>query len=292
MASPGNGLMCGAYRGASNDAGTKRIGPSPAPMCTGASPPVASTPSTHLSGVARAAIEVDISQTGSTAQLTYDAFVRKYIYEPQAEAISIQGEQLAKSGWLTTKQAAELVTVQRNKLLLSVRDEVNSPLGARLSEYWKPRDRLPTLSDLVAEKAARMPEATSEEIYMAIIKSGARTRGSVNKLAFGLRWTGPVLVGVSIVAAGYLIYEAPPQERGRVAAEQVGQIGGGLAFGEAGCEAGAAVGVWFEGVGAVPGCILGAILSGGFGGWGMGKVAVWTFDEANTVIEWQKSPAK
>lgn len=288
----GNGLMCGAYRGASNDAGTRRIGPNPAPMCTGASPPVTSTPSTHLSGVTRAAIEVEISQTGNIAQLTYDAFIREYVYEPAARAISAQGEQLYKSGWLTSKQAAEWVAAQRNKLLLSIRDERNSPLGARLSEYLKPRDKLPQVSDLAAKYSSAAPEASSEEVFEAIIKSGARTRGSVNRLAVGLRWAGPVLVGVSFIAAGYLVYEAPPQERGRVAAQQVGEIGGGWAFGEAGCEAGAAIGVWFEGVGAVPGCILGAIVAGAAGGWGMGKLAVWTFDEANTVIEWQESPSK
>jgi hypothetical protein len=286
MASNGNGLMCGAYRGLSNDAGTKRLGPSPAPMCLGAAPPVASTPSTRLSGAARAAEEVELSQTSTVAQLTYDAFIRQYVYEPAARAISEQGEQLARSALLTNKQAAEWVVAQRNKLLLSIRDEKNSPLGARLSEYLKPRETLPQAPDLATKYSSAAPEANSEEVFEAIIKSGARTRSSVNRLAVGLRWAGPVLVGVSVVTAGYLVYEAPPRERGRVAAQQAGEIGGGWALGEAGCEAGAAVGVWFEGVGAAPGCVIGAMVFGAAGGWGMGKVAVWTFDEANTVIEW------
>ena len=286
MASPDQGLLCGSYRGATNDAGTNYVGPSPSPMCRGVSPPIATAPSRHQTGEVRGAEEAEIAQTATIAQLTYDAFIRKYVYDPAARAISEQGEKLSQQGILTSRQAAEWVNAQRNKLLLAVRDEKNSPLGKRLSEYLKPREKLPQTSDLVAKYAQKMPEATEEEVFTAIIKSGARTRESVNKLGFALRWAGPVLVGVNIVAAGYLVYEAPPQERGRTAAQQAGEIGGGWAAGEGGCEAGAAVGVWFEGVGAVPGCVIGAIAFGALGGWAVGKVAVWSFDEGNTFVEW------
>jgi hypothetical protein len=234
------------------------------------------------------------SVTGEIAQLTYDAFIRKYVYEPAARALSEQAELMVRRGLLTSKQAAEWVNAERNTLLISLRDEKNSPLGRAISEYLKPRDKLPSVSDLLKKYSEKMPAATEEELFEAIIKSGARTRGSVNKVGVVLRRVGPVLIGVNIAVSAYLVATAPPGQKGRTAAREAGGLLGGLGGGwvgaEGGCEAGAVVGVWFEGVGAVPGCAIGAVLGGfGLGWWGSeagSKFGEWTFDAANTAITW------
>ncbi len=241
---------------------------------------------------------VSDSVVGNIAQLSYDAFIRKHVYEPAARAISKQGEEFVRIGAMTNAKAAEWVNAERNALLVAIRDEKNSPLGRAISEYLKSRDKLPSVGDLAAKYGAKMPGATEEEVFAAIIKSGARTRGSVNRLAVGLRWAGPVMIGISIAYSAYLVAEAPPEERGRLASREagglVGGIGGGWAGAKGGCAAGAAVGVWFEGVGAVPGCVIGAVVFGlgiGYvgsevGSWAGGKA----YDFTNAVLEWE--PAK
>ena len=230
----------------------------------------------------------------SAAMLTWDSFVRSHVYEPAARAISQQGEELVRSGAMSPREAAAWVNAQRNALLIHVRDNRNTPLGRSISEMLKPRDQLPDLDTLVERNRARRPGASETELLNAVISSGAKTRRSVNRMAVVIRFSGPVAVGIDIVMSGYLIAEAAPEDRARVAAGQVGGVVGGGVGGWAGaklgCAGGAAVGVWFKVVGAVPGCAIGAIggaLGLGYAGSQLGNSAgEYLWDAAETHIRW------
>jgi hypothetical protein len=257
-----------------------------APVPSGSASPLTRT---VQSPEAKAAMDAAV---GNVGQLSYDAFVRKYVYEPAAQAISQQGDEFVRQNIMTSGQAAEWVNAQRNGLLLSVRDQRNTPLGRAISEYLKPRDKLPSVAELAKKFGGQKPAATREEVFEAIICSGARTRGSINKLACAFRWAGPVLLVVNVGVSAYLVAEAAPNQRGRMATREAGGLVGGFGGGwaEAGCAGGAAAGVWFEVVGAVPGCAVGAV-AGGLGlGWAGSKVGSWmgerTFDWSHTFVSW------
>jgi hypothetical protein len=235
----------------------------------------------------------------TVVQMTYDAFIRKYVYEPAAKAISQQAQTLVTDGYLGRAKAAEWVNSERNALLINIRDERSSPLGRAISEYLKPRDKLPGVDTLVQKYSAKMPGATEDEVFVAIVRSGARTRQSVNRLAVALRWGGPVLLAVNIGFSAYLIREAPPDQRARVAAREIGGMAGGMVGGWAGakggCLAGSAIGVWFEGVGAVPGCAAGAIIGALGVGWAGSELGSYageaTYDFSQTVVDWVEDDA-
>lgn len=245
------------------------------------------SPRSVMSQEAKAVVD---TVAGNAALLSYDAFIRKYVYEPACQAISRQGEEFVRQNIMTRADAANWVNAQRNSLLLSLRDERNSPLGRAYAEYLKPRGQLPSVADL----AKKYPGATQDEIFNAIIQSGSRTRGSVNKLAVVFRWAGPVLMVASVAVSAHLVAEAPPNQRWRVASREaggiVGGVGGGWAGAKAGCATGALVGVWFEGVGAIPGCAIGAIAGGLGGGWAGSSAGSWigerAFDWTNSVVVW------
>jgi hypothetical protein len=239
--------------------------------------------------------EVADSIAGIAILTTYDAFIRMHIYEPAARALSQQAQEFVRLGTMTQREAASWLTAQRNALVVSTRDRLNSPLGRAIAEYLKPRDKMPQLPDLERKIAHRFPEKVGDQIYEAIIKSGAGTRASVNRMAVTLRFAGPALIGVNIVYSGFIVMEAPPSQRGQVAAREaggiVGGVGGGWIGAKVGCSAGAAVGVWFVGWGAIPGCLIGALGGAAGGGWAGSKLGsaagevLW--DAANTVMEWK-----
>lgn len=232
-------------------------------------------------------------------QLSYDAFVRRYVYEPGAAALTEAGGKFVRSGVMSSKEAASWVNHERNALLEDVRENRNSPLGREISEYLKPRSDFPEVPELFKKYAEKNPAASEEQIYFAIIKSGARTRASVNRWAVTLRWGGPVLTAVSVSFAVYIVAAAPREQRGRVAAGEVGALLGGLGAGwvggwvgaKVGCEAGGSLGVWFEGVGVIPGCLVGAFVgsfgaayAGAEGGRALAEVS---WDTAQSLIEWK-----
>lgn len=233
--------------------------------------------------------------SGPVALMTWDSFVRAYVYDPAARAISEQGQEFVRNGTMTHREAASWVNAQRNALLLHVRDDLNTPLGRAYAEYKKPRSALPSLDTVLEGKRLRTPGASETELLTAVIQSGGRTRASTNRLAMTFRFAGPALIGVDIVLSGYIIAQAAPEDRGRVAAGQVGGIVGGGAGGWAGaklgCAGGAAVGVWFKVVGAVPGCAIGGIggaLGLGYAGSRVGSAAgEYLWDAADSIVRWE-----
>lgn len=233
--------------------------------------------------------------SGPVAMMTWDSFVRAYVYDPAARVISEQGEEFVRNGTMSHREAASWVNAQRNALLLHVRDNLNTPLGRAFAEFQKPRSALPTLETALEGKRLRSPGASETQLLTAVIQGGGRTRASTNRLAMTFRFAGPALIGVDIVLSGYIIAQAAPEDRGRVAAGQVGGIVGGGAGGWAGaklgCAGGAAVGVWFKLVGAVPGCAIGGIggaLGLGYAGSRLGNAAgehLW--DVADAWVRWE-----
>jgi hypothetical protein len=246
-------------------------------------------------------IRVASSVTGSAAvEMTWDSFVRKYVYDPAAKAISEQAEEFVKQGAMTRKQAASWANQQRNALVIAVRDQKNSPLGRAYSEFKKPRDTLPSLDDLVEKQLKKNPNQTMKQVYEAIIKSSGKSNVAVNRLAVAFRWAGPAAIVVDISFSAYLIYTAPPDERGRVAARQIGGTVGAASFGWAGakcgCAAGGAIGAPFAGVGAAPGCLIGAgvgLIGFSILGYNLGSDAGdFYYDAAPTVVEWVQEQTK
>lgn len=228
------------------------------------------------------------------AQTTLDAFVRMYFYAPAARAIAQQGEALVRAGRMTTQEAAGWVVAQRNALVVATRDAKNSPLGRALSEYLKPRDRLPTVASLMEKARARNPGASEQKILEAIIKGAGETRGWVNRVSVVMRIAGPALVALDLAFSAYVVSQEAPERRGRKAAGQAGRIAGGVGGGwggaKAGCAGGAAIGVWFEGVGAAPACLVGGVigmLGLGYAGSKTGEeIGGALYDGGEVVLEW------
>lgn len=170
--------------------------------------------------------------SGPVALMTWDSFVRAYVYDPAARAISQQGAEFVRNGTMSHREVASWVNAQRNALLLHVRDNLNTPLGRAYAEYQKPRTALPTLETALEGKRLRSPGACETQLLTAVIEGGGRTRASTNRLAMTFRFAGPALIGVDIVLSGYIIAQASPEDRGRVAPGQ--QVGGIVGGGQAG----------------------------------------------------------
>lgn len=234
------------------------------------------------------------SVTTSVAMLSWDGFVRAHVYDPAARAFSQQGEEFVRLGSMSHHEAATWVNAQRNALLIHVRDQHNSPLGRAYAELKKPRDRLPSLEGSLARQRAKFPNATETELYEAVIRSGGKTNTSVNRMSVAFRMAGPALLVVDIAVSAHLVMSAPREARGRVAAREAGGLVGaglgGWGGAKAGCWAGAGVGVWFKGVGAAPGCLVGAVggaLGLGYAGSEIGSSAgEMAWDAAETTLRW------
>lgn len=270
--------------------------PMPRQAAAGPLKPPQQQPKHYQSQTVTAEVVQDMGNAvaGMVQQLSFDSFVRIYVYEPGARAIAQQGANFVKQGIMTTQEAAEWVNAQRNAWLIRVRDTRNTPLGRAYSEFLKPRDKLPKVPDLLEKLARKQPSMALEQRYEAIIKSGGSTRASVNKMAITLRWAGPVLLVAQVGVAAYIVADAPPESRWQVGAEQGGAIVGGSVGGwlgaKYGCAGGAAIGVWFEVVGAVPGCLIGGIAGAFGGGWAGSSVGreagYYSWKAASSVAEW------
>jgi hypothetical protein len=112
------------------------------------------------------------------------------------------------------------------------------------------------------------------------LKSGGLSWAARNATA--IRWGGRLLLVASFIYSGYRIASASPQQRARVASEEVGgQIGGigGGALATAGC---IAFGIVTEGVGLLLCGLVGGAVGGGVGSYLGGKIADWAGESAGT----------
>jgi hypothetical protein len=245
-----------------------------------------STSEVRYSWAIRAKETLDVS-IGGIADYTWDSYWRA-AYQKAAAVIEQQARQLYETGALDAKAAAEWSVAQRNALVLEMRKPL-TPFGKFFSETIKPAKSLPTLDQLVARKGS----------FDAVIKGTARTRMAVNKLAFVARVAGPALIVIDVVATVVIIEAAPPEERGRTAAREIGGVTGSLVVGRYGGLTGAWAGVaTFELIGSptlvIP--VVGEITEGAMGviggvvGFFFGGYLGWIGGRAGAEELWKIAP--
>ena len=230
---------------------------------------------------------------GGAFDFTWNGFWR-LAYDKANQGIQKQANQLVKTGNFDAEEARQLVEVQRNGLVLTLRNEL-TPFGQFYSEVLKPGSSLKTLEQYVAEKGT----------VEAVLRSVGKSRQSVNRIAFVARRAGSAWIVIDIIMTIVVVEEAPLAEREKVAAEQVGGVAGSVVGARFGGLGGAWVGVTTftalgspslaipgvgeitEGVVALAGGVVG-FLAGGLLGWEGGQVGgekLWQF----TQVTWRYS---
>lgn len=249
-------------------------GPVGVSLCAGsvARPPALKAPAvTHL---VSPALKTTVGVTFSIApQMTWDGFQR-LAYDKLNVGLQEQANQLVQRGNLTYQEMESLVNA-RNASILKIRDRLSS-FGELYSEILKPRASLKTAEQLLAEKGS----------FEAVLNSVGRTRQVVDRIGIVSRWGGPAAIVLQISIVSFVIAEAPPEDRGRVAARQIGGSVMGVAGGSSGlwlgCVGGASLVSWsivlpIVGEEAMGGaCLVGGLLGGlglGFGAQKLGESA-------------------
>lgn len=247
------------------------VGASSYAGCAARQPALKAPAVTHL---VSPALKTTVSVTFSIApQMTWDGFQR-LAYDKLNAGLQEQANQLVQRGNLTYQEMENLVNA-RNASILKIRDRLSS-FGELYSEILKPRASLKTAEQLLAEKGS----------LEAVLESVGRTRQVVDRIGIVSRWAGPAAIVLQISIVSFVIAEAPPEDRGRVAARQIGGSVMGIAGGSSGlwlgCVGGASLVSWsvvvpIVGEEAMGGaCLVGGLLGGlglGFGGQKLGESA-------------------
>jgi hypothetical protein len=196
--------------------------------------------------------------------MTWDGFWR-LAYDRVNDGFNKQASLLLKEGRFT-QQEVNLLVEARNRAVLEFRKPL-SPFGKLYSEILKPSNQLKNLDQLLEEKGT----------LEAVVRSAGKTRQLVDHIGVATRVVGTAAIVVEIALTAVVIAEAPANERGRVAARQIGgatmSVAGGLGGAWAGCGTAAlmvspslVVPVVGE-IGEGAACALGGLM-GGFGlGW-------------------------
>lgn len=175
------------------------------------------------SSAIKVVVEVPVSIAPGMA---WDGFWRM-IYDKTNEGLQRQAAELLKRGAASAEEARQLVNA-RNTLLLRMRSNL-TPFGELYSEILKPRTSLKSFEEFVASKGS----------IEAVLKSVGKTRAVVDKIGAVSRVAGPAAIIIDISLTAVVIQQAAPQERGRIAAREIGRmagsIGGGLGGMWAGC---------------------------------------------------------
>lgn len=159
--------------------------------------------------------------------MTWDGFWR-LIYDRTNEGLQHQANELLKRGAVTQAEAAALVNA-RNELLLRMRSRI-TPFGQLYSEILKPSRSLKSFEAFLADKGS----------VEAVLKSVGKTRAVVDKIAVVSRVAGPAAIVIDVTLTAIVIQQAAPQDRGRVAAREVGGLIGSFGAGLGGMWAGCA----------------------------------------------------
>lgn len=208
-----------------------------------------------LANVVKSAVQISLPVG---APMGWDGYVR-LLYEHADKALQQQANELLSRGNITTDEARFLVESQRNGLVLEFRKPL-SPFGKLYSEILKPSNSLPTLEQLVAQKGS----------IEAVLQSVGKSRVIVNRMALTSRVAGTGLIILSITFSAIAIWEAPPDERGRVTATEVGGTAGAIGGGSLGMWGGCLVGALAtsESLVGIPfGCLAGGFIGGTGMGW-------------------------
>lgn len=209
----------------------------------------------------------------------YDANVRIKNYVEPVKKLSQQVLDDYNAGKLSHLEAREAAASGRNAALSEARGKL-SPGGRAFSEGIKEEGMtLEQLAAKYADKAVRADPAkfglaaeevsnaskfasavekakTSAVVSEEIIKAAGRTGRAVTIVARVSRVAGPAGMAVGLAISGYEVYEAPPDERVRVAVRE----GGGFAGGMVGATAGGLVAGWAASLACGPGAPVCAIV--------------------------------
>lgn len=223
---------------------------------------------------------------GVGSNLAWDSYQRE-LYNNINSALQKQAGLMSSRGAITQQEARALVD-QRNRILMESRNKL-SPFGRLYSEILKPSGKLPDFDSLKAKKGS----------IEAVIESVGKTRSVVNRISVVMKWTGRASVIVQIGVSAYVIAEADPDQRARVASGQAGASGGAALLGWGGAWAGCASGALLASpsltipiVGEVTeggACLIGGIVGGfGFGTAGgvLGKKAGEATYDYVTRLKW------
>jgi hypothetical protein len=149
----------------------------------------------------------------------------------------------------------------RNASVMQIRNRLTS-FGEMYSEILKPASSLKGAEQWLQEKGT----------IEAVLENVGKTRTVVDRIGIVSRFGGPLTIVLEICIDTVVIAQAPPQDRRRVAAKQIGGAAFGLAGGYsgmwAGCAGGSALMSWsllvpIVGEGATgTGCLVGGLLGG------------------------------
>jgi L-aminopeptidase/D-esterase-like protein len=142
-----------------------------------------------------------------------------------------------------------------------------------------------TFESSVAEYSTRAPGGKTPSptrsaftIAARVAEGSGRSNVWMTRLARGGRVLGPIGVAVGLFFGGRNVYNAPPEEQGRVAAGEVGNFAGGMVGASLGMSAGVALAGWGSAMLVTAGLAAGPIgwLAIGLGIVGM-VVGAWAF---------------
>jgi hypothetical protein len=217
---------------------------------------------TRYSYAAAAKEAIDIQFPVATT-LAWDSFWR-LAYQKANLVIQEQANALVARGNITMEEARDLVEVQRNGLVVQMREPL-SPFGKFYSETLKPAANLPTLEGQLAQKGS----------LEAVLTSVGKSRAVVDRLGFYCRRAGVAGFALEIVAIAVAVEKAPPGHKGEVATEEITGAVLDTGFETMGMWSGAAAGAAWAGTWASPTLLIpgfgeltegGAILIGGIAG--------------------------
>jgi hypothetical protein len=198
--------------------------PTPGPVCIAGRPDPAPslTNDVLLSPVFQEAVQITDNMA---APMTWDAYWRM-AYGRADKVLQAQANELLKRGNITRQEFEQLVKA-RNTLVEEFRKPL-SPFGKQYSEILKPTSKLPQAAELLARKGS----------VEAVLESVGKSRAAVNRLSMVFRVAGPALLVLDITITTVVVMQAPPEQRGRVAAREYTGLGVGVAGGAGGAWAG------------------------------------------------------
>ena len=179
-----------------------------------------------------------------SGNMAWDGWWR-LVYDRANAVIQRQANELLRRGNVTMEEARNLVEVQRNGLVMEMREPL-TPFGKLYSETLKPARSLPTLGGLIERKGS----------VEAVLVSVGRTRAVTNRIAFIGRTAGTAGVVIEIVAVAVVIEQAPASQRGKVAAVEISGVAVGAAGGTLGYWGGGVAGAAWAGTWAAPTLVI------------------------------------
>jgi RHS repeat-associated protein len=179
----------------------------------------------------------------------------------------------------------EYITAAKSGISAAGRDALREEIDSRT----------PALGRALAKQARTDPgrvAARAAKTEAQLAESVPRTNAGVTGSAEAAGVAGKAAIGVAVGISVYNVATAPKGERARTAAGEVGGLGGALAVGGEGAEAGAVIGSFFgPGPGTAIGAGVGGLVGSILGGWGGSTAGTAVYDGV-TKPENQEQPKR